>query len=268
MDALHAFPLIVALACLSCGPDGYSPPKWTPIDLAALEAEMNAPTGTLDTDTAGGILNDLIGDPARNSILGFASAFISKDGAQEEEDTGAQTGENSEVFATRQGPLEATAAAWIRISCPGPNLESPLTDFSAGSVQLDGNSIGFEGTSGPSGFGDILLQFADCQLGDSIYAGLAPGVVDPENNTGGLRLNLTVTTAGNTTPLSLNILVQDNMPRFEMNLPDLGSYTIGLLSNVEPLTFEVHAKNGVFSCVLTDQLRCTAPGAGTITVTP
>lgn len=268
MDALHSFPLIVALACLSCAPDTYAPPNWTPIDLAALEAEMSAPTGTLDTEAAGSILDDLIGDPARNSILGFASAFISRDGAQEEEENGAQTGEGSEVFATQQGPLEAAAAAWIRLSCPGPNLESPLKDFSAGFVQLDGNSIEFDDTSGLSGFGDILLQFADCQLGDSIYAGLAPGAVDPENNAGGLRLNLMVTTDGNTTPLSLNILVLDNVPRFEMNVPDLGSYTIGLLSNVEPLTFEVHAKNGVFSCVLTDQLRCTAPGAGTITVTP
>ena len=143
-----------AICTLGCGPDGYSPPSWTPVDPVQVESELFSDLDPAGPDTLLQALEHLTGEDAGNTVHGYLQGLLQ--GLNEGTDKSADN--SSETWGERTGALQnGGAALWVRFSCPGPALETPITDFSSGMIQLDGPSMNW-GEGHVTAARDIPLQ--------------------------------------------------------------------------------------------------------------
>ena len=242
--------LITALAFLmitGCGPQGYEPPKWDPVSLSSVQSDLEFDTGFFDGERSTEIFQSLTGDTGyalmSYIVTPLLIPYLEKSEAEEEE---------SDEFATVEGAL-GQAAAWIRVSCPGGDFETPIRDFSQGYVQLDGSNLVYGEVSDISGVLNLLMRFNECALGPYRVKGRLPAMVDVDNAIVALRSDLEFIEEGVVTQLNAPMIFDENGLSFAITTGDV-KFLITLHGyEGDGIRYSVHASNGTFLCELTQE---------------
>ena len=250
----HIF--LASLLAMGCEPETYKAPDWDRVTTEEVRNELDNIDGTFVENTPSEILESILEETGIVYVTGIIDPIIGTKGWTEsnnEQDRGALKVEeewSEEEFATRRGALEGQAAAWIRFSCPGAALETPLLDFSKGFVQLDGDGLSYGDSSTIEGDTNLLLRFEACIAGPMKIMGSIPTFISQSTGEVAMRTDLLLEDEGQKTALQIPILYWEeglsftlnlNASRFAVTLPSMDLYT-------DPLVFRINATNGTFDC--------------------
>lgn len=254
--------LITALAFLmitGCGPQGYEPPKWDPVSLSSVQSELEFETGFFDGERSTEIFQVLTGETG-HALMSFIVTPLLVPYLEK-----SQVGEGeADEFATVEGAL-GQAAAWIRVSCPGADFETPIKDFSQGYLQLDGSNLVYGDVSDVSGVLNLLMRFNECALGPYQVKGRLPAMVDVDNGIVALRSDLEFIEEGVVTQLNAPMIFDGDGLSFAITTENV-KFLITLHGYEEDgIRYSVQASNGTFQCELTQEstLDCMSP-TGTV----
>lgn len=226
--------LALALAAVSCGPPKTPPFEWEAIDKKAVLAGFDAPTGALEKETGKDVVNAIVGDPRVAGGKALAGAL------------GKVVDDVQDGLGTTEGALRVTGAhAYIRVSCPGQDLDVPDTTFAFGEVRLDAPDI----DSDQLGQGDVLLTFRGCVTGPLHLEGTSPAYYDVNPKRFLASLRVTVDRGGAPQELALDARIGGGVREvlFEP-AAGLGTFVVDLTGY--PKTLSIRASNATVDCTL------------------
>lgn len=232
--------MTLPLLLLACSlPSGG--PSWDPIDVAAIEAELAAPTAGLDStldwlvDNAESLAATVAaGQSARDAVVAVAAPPGT---VEVERDTGELSG----------------TAVFVKVACPGPG-SGPDADFAYGHVELESPLLAFDQLADLAVRGDLLLTARACQRGARTFDGVAVGWYGV--NRGWLALDgpLDVTDDQGVLSVTLRAILDDP---WSFVVPILDDQTVSLdVDPASPNQGVLRYDGGSLTCTLSSPVQC------------
>lgn len=142
---------------LGCGAGDVKLTRFEAFDPQALNAEFTDPTGVLNAESAALLFGEDLDDTLKFAAKGVGGMV------RKVMDDGDSDGTKGSLEAA----LTVTSSnAYLRLSCPGPDLELPDLDFGHGELRLD--APGIMPSKAAIKDGDVLLTFLGCQSGNML----------------------------------------------------------------------------------------------------
>ena len=258
--ALRFFVAIISLLT-ACAPE-LETPTWKPMDYKGFLYELEHPTGELiedDPNTTG----TLIEKQLAASILG-TSGWLDELVAIHRQLMPAievlaesKAGSPEPIEQTGQDTLHGTRV-YARLSCTGPDAAHPATDFSYGTITIEGPQFSIAESVESMAFsleGHALLEFEKCHdEEDRVLSGSAPGYLSDYYDHVAIDAALVVSGDNDTYPFNRRILVTEERITTVVKVKPHGRYTVSVFPE-DSDTYEVAFDGGAFTCT-------TVPGAG------
>ena len=245
---------------VGCGPEPYSPPRWTPVDPLEIENEMEGGLGILTLE----ILQRTVDEDL--SLPLYLHGLIH--GLLQEKNISSETEEQTE-WSQREGQLEVgDAALWVRFSCPGPVLDEPNTNFEFGNVQLDGPFMSWGESGSLLATGDLLFRLDACSIGEKQFSGRISAYLSSEESIGALRSDILIRASdGTESHWDAPLLFREGILYYPLALEG-GRFIMGVGVFPDPSTlFSLGTADGVFHCRGGGAIECSIPGGPTLRVT-
>ncbi len=138
------------LGFAACGAGEVTLTRFKAFDPAALNAEFTEPTGEITQETVLALLGEDLSQSLKFAAKGVGGMLAKV------LDTG-----DGNTTGTLEAPLTVTSSnAYIRLSCPGPSVDTPNLDFLFGEVRID--APGILPSKAALKAGDVLLTFSSC----------------------------------------------------------------------------------------------------------
>ncbi len=226
---------MIVLWLVACGP---APRTWTPVDAAALQAQLDNPTAERpEPDQIAEELAVVIeagGDLA--SLPTALEPVLAEPGA--------------ELPATPEGDVVSGTSAFFEVACPGTS-GVPDPDFASGLVRLEGPFLVEDGTQ--LVLGPVYLTLAGCALGASVVDGEMRAQWLPDDQRllaeGGLEVALSDAVVAWDAVLA----VDPTGLRLGFEIPE-GTVSLFFDEDVVQAAFA----DGTATCTRTDPVTCTA----------
>lgn len=252
--------LVIVAVIVGCGPEPYSPPRWTPVDPLEVENEMEGELGILTPELLQRTLAEDLSLPLY--VHGLIHGLLQeKDVINEPEEQG--------EWNQREGRLEVgDAALWVRFSCPGPFLDEPNTNFEFGNVQLDGPFLSWGDSDSLLATGDLLFRLDACWIGEKQFFGRISAYLSSEERIGALRSEVLIRGSDGTDSRWDNpMLFREGILYYPLALEG-AQFIMGIGLFPDPSTlFSLGTADGVFHCRGGNAIECSIPGGPTLRVT-
>jgi hypothetical protein len=234
-------------ACMPIGGDG---PTWDNLDFEDFKERFKAPTGELTKESfleLAGHIETIAADLAVIDGVGPIIANIN-----------GNPGEAGGALSVQQSALTLeNDHAYMKISCPGPDTQTPDVSFKYGHLRIDTHDI----IKNKLASGDALLSFIDCVISQSELAGKAPAYFDSAESLLAIAVDITVKQGGNVRALVMDVIAEKGQFWTLLN-DNLGrSYALLVDPKSLPDAITLKDKNGLIGCEKTEGgVTCTGPG--------
>jgi len=243
MSAYHSFRATTAFLltlCLSTGcTPGFSPISWDDLNYDEMTEKLNNPTGMVDVDNMSQVSNEVLAVTAAtysfNDTINVALASLGGESGRRE----------GGLVGTKHGALEGTNI-FVKVACPGTDLNDPSYDFSNGYVRLDSPTLSEESITS----GGVLVSFHDCVVGDVYLDGECAAYYSTDPFTFAMDLNLHLTYGDLDLNTSAQVMYDDLIFRAAVSLNNETTVTVEADLAAAVGSFTVSGANGTFSCTL------------------
>lgn len=235
----------------SCGKGQPRLRNWEALDLEATHQRIAEPTAVIDAD--------LLQDVVRNAVKDLVYPAV-RDMAGQLRRVFPEFVGRAGDFATDQAPLSIEGAqAFLKISCPGPDLSAPDTSFEHGFVRIDAPDIDSKSIKE----GDLQLTFSECGVGEAWLDGISSAFYSLERGGLLIDLRLDARVKGVEPSLDVEALISSAGLEVAIDVGQLGSVVLSLQGL--PDTIKVRAANLTFTCSISSNEASCAAGDNQVT---
>ena len=231
------------LATWGCTTPVLAPIEWEELDPQVVAHQFQNPTGEVTPETVVMLAQQFLQLADDLEAVGHAVSHLIN---------AMDTSETKEgPLAVKRGGLSLDGtSAFLKVSCPGADLNVPDLSFGSGLIRVDSPSLADIKGGADQLTGDLLVTFSACLVETKELLGQSVAIYDKNNADITMRLAVEVVSLVDTA--TLDQLFRYGSGVLQVMLVDEAgkSYVVSTELNSDMQEIEVKGTNGVFSCGL------------------